>query len=126
MNTTASRALVRATPESQGIPSQAIGDFVDAVERAALGLHSFMLLRHGRVVAEGWWEPYARQLPHMLFSLSKSFTSSAIGMLVAEGKISVDDVVLQFFPDEAPALPSANLQAMRVRHLLKSMVQRPA
>ena len=114
----ASHALVRATPESQGISSRAIDNFVAAVDREALGLHSLMLLRHGRVVAEGWWEPYRAQTPHMLFSLSKSFTSTAVGLLVAEGRLSVDDFVLQFFADETPAQPSANLRAMRVRHLL--------
>ena len=114
----ASHALVRATPESQGISSRAIDNFVAAVDREALGLHSLMLLRHGRVVAEGWWEPYRSRTPHMLFSLSKSFTSTAVGLLVAEGRLSVDDFVLQFFAGEAPARPSANLRAMRVRHLL--------
>lgn len=77
-----------------------------------------MLVRHGSVIAEGWWAPYAAQLPHMLFSLSKSFTSTAIGMAVDEGLLTVDDLVLSFFPEEAPAKPDANLQAMRVRHLL--------
>ena len=77
-----------------------------------------MLLRHGQVVAEGWWAPYAPERPHMLFSLSKSFTSTAIGLAVAEGRLSVDDPVLSFFPEDAPAKVSANLAAMRVRHLL--------
>jgi CubicO group peptidase (beta-lactamase class C family) len=77
-----------------------------------------MLLRHGQVVAEGWWGPYAADEPHMMFSLSKSFTSTAVGLAVSEGKLKVEDPVLQFFPDEAPAEPSANLKAMRVRDLL--------
>jgi CubicO group peptidase (beta-lactamase class C family) len=116
--------LPRSTPEAQGIPSAAIGAFVHAVERELDAVHSFMLLRHGHVVAEGWWEPYRPQDRHMFFSLSKSFTSTAIGLLVAEGRLTVDDPVLDFFPDEAPAEPSAAsewtsyLRAMRVRHLL--------
>ena len=77
-----------------------------------------MLLRHGIVAAEGWWAPYGPQSPHSLYSLSKSFTSTAIGLAVAEGLLTVDDHILQFFPDDAPANPSANLKAMRVRHLL--------
>ncbi len=111
-------ALPRSTPEAQGISSAAISAFVAAVERDIDAIHSFMLLRHGNVVAEGWWEPYRPDDQHILFSLSKSFTSSAIGMLVAEGRLSIDDPVLSFFPEEAPADPSPNLQAMRVRHLL--------
>lgn len=110
--------LARSTPEAQGVASPAIADFLDYVETNVCELHSLMLLRHGNVIAEGWWAPYAAQLPHMLFSLSKSFTSTAIGMAVDEGLLTVDDLVLSFFPDEAPAEPDANLQAMRVRHLL--------
>ena len=62
--------------------------------------------------------PIAADRPHMLFSLSKSFTSSAIGLAVAEGRLSVDDPVLSFFPDDAPAKPSEHLAAMRVHDLL--------
>jgi CubicO group peptidase (beta-lactamase class C family) len=77
-----------------------------------------MLVRHGHVIAEGWWKPYSAQDNHELYSLSKSFTSTAVGMAVAEGTLSIDDEVLKFFPDDAPAAPSANLRAMRVRDLL--------
>ena len=73
-------------------------------------MHSFMLVRHGHVVAEGWWKPEAADTPHVLYSLSKSFTSTAVGLAVAEGKLSVDDEVLKFFPDDAPAEPSQQPQ----------------
>jgi CubicO group peptidase (beta-lactamase class C family) len=108
----------RSSPESQGIPSKAILAFVEEAESAVDALHSVMIVRHGRVVAEGWWAPYAAAEPHMMFSLSKSFTSTAVGMAVAEGRLTVDDPVLGFFPDLGPAEPSANLKAMRVRDLL--------
>jgi len=70
-------------------------------------------------VAEGWWAPYDREIPHILYSLSKSFTSTAVGLAISEGKLSLDDPVIKFFPDEAPADPSVNLRAMRVRDLLR-------
>ncbi|HWQ15340.1 MAG TPA: serine hydrolase [Roseiflexaceae bacterium] len=110
--------LSRGAPEAQGISSSAIGAFVDAVERQIHDMHSFMLLRHGHVVAEGWWAPYAPAHPHMLFSLSKSFTATAVGLAAAEGLLSLDDPVLAFFPDAAPAEVGEHLAAMRVRHLL--------
>jgi CubicO group peptidase (beta-lactamase class C family) len=110
--------LPRATPEEVGIPSQAVTAFVEALARTGQEIHSFMLLRHGRVAAEAWWKPYEPALPHQLFSLSKSFTSTGIGFAVAEERLSVDDSVLGFFPEAAPKRPSANLAAMRVRHLL--------
>ncbi len=110
--------LQRSSPESQGLSSSAVLAFVQAVEKNIADLHSFMLLRHGQVVAEGWWGPYAAERPHMLFSLSKSFTSTAVGLAVSEGRLTVDDPVLRFFPEEAPARISKNLAAMRVRDLL--------
>jgi CubicO group peptidase (beta-lactamase class C family) len=82
-------------------------------------MHSFMLVRHGQVVAEGWWGPYDARTPHVLYSLSKSFTSTAVGLAVSEGKLSLDDEVLKFFPEDAPAEPSTNLRSMRVRDLLR-------
>ena len=98
--------------------SSAILAFVEEAEQKIDALHSLMIVRHGRVVAEGWWAPYAATEPHQMYSLSKSFTSTAVGLAVAEGRLTVDDPVLSFFPDLAPAEPSANLQAMRVRDLL--------
>jgi CubicO group peptidase (beta-lactamase class C family) len=110
--------LPRSTPEAQGIPSSAIADFVATANQTIANLHSFMLLRHGNVVAEGWWQPYRPEAPHMLFSLSKSFASTAVGLAVTEGRLSVDDPVLKFFPEDAPKKVSKNLAAMKVRHLL--------
>lgn len=117
----ASYSFPRSTPEVEGIRSSAISRFVDALEepgRHLEAVHSLMLLRHGEVVAEGWWSPYDPGSNHMMFSVSKSYCSTAIGIAVGEGLLSVDDPILPFFPDDAPANPSANLQAMRVRHLL--------
>ena len=111
--------LPRGSPESQGVSSPDLLAFVEAADKDIDSLHSFMLVRHGHVVAEGWWTPYAAESPHMLFSLSKSFTSTAVGLAAADGKLSIDDPVLKFFPDEAPAEPSANLKAMRISDLLR-------
>ncbi len=110
--------LPRATPESQGISSEQILRFVDAVEDNNLNVHSMMVLRNGRVVAEGWWEPYRPDLKHTLYSLSKSFTSTAIGMAVSEGRLKIEDTVLSFFPEDRPVTVSENLRTMRVKDLL--------
>ncbi|HZO87346.1 MAG TPA: serine hydrolase [Chthonomonadaceae bacterium] len=110
--------LPRSAPEAQGVASAALLPFVEDVEESLLELHSLILLRHGHVVAEGWWSPYGPHYPHMLYSLSKSFTATAAGLTIAEGRLSLDDPVLSFFPDEAPAQVSQNLAAMRIRHLL--------
>jgi CubicO group peptidase (beta-lactamase class C family) len=118
MLTTVKNDLQRTSPEQQGIASVAILQFVEALEGKIHELHSFMLLRHGSIVAEGWWSPYRREYPHMLFSLSKSFTSTAVGLALSEGHFSIDDPVLSFFPDETPSEASDFLRAMSVRHLL--------
>ncbi|CAN5830677.1 hypothetical protein BH11VER1_BH11VER1_04470 [soil metagenome] len=114
----ADSSLPRSTPEAQGISSAAIRDFIEAADKEINTLHSFMLVRHGQVIAEAWWNPEAADKKHILWSLSKSFTSTAVGLAVEEGKLSLEDPVLKFFKEEAPADPSANLKAMRVRDLL--------
>ena len=111
--------LPRADPESQGIKASAIQAFVEGAEAKIDAVHSVMVLRHGKVVAEGWWAPYGKDDPHVMFSLSKSFTSTAVGMAIGEGKLSLDDSVLAAFPEDAPATPSDNLKAMRLRDLLR-------
>jgi CubicO group peptidase (beta-lactamase class C family) len=114
----ANLSLPRSLPESQGITATAITGFLKEVQKRGLELHSFMLVRHGQVVSEGWWAPYLAERPHMLFSLSKSFTSTAIGLLEQEGRISLNDRVVSFFPEDAPADISPNLSLMTIRHLL--------
>ncbi|MCF7786174.1 MAG: beta-lactamase family protein [Prosthecobacter sp.] len=110
--------LARSTPEAQGVSAKGILDFIDAIEREKIELHSFMMLRHGKVIAEGWWKPYGPEFVHTMYSMSKSFTSTAVGFAVAEGKLSVEDKVVSFFADDLPATISENLAAMRVKDLL--------
>jgi CubicO group peptidase (beta-lactamase class C family) len=114
----ASLSLPRSTPESQGISSKAVLDFVDAADHNINTLHSFMIVRHGQVIAEGWWKPEAADKPHVLASLSKSFNATAVGLAIHDGKLNLDDPVLKFFPADAPSDPSENLKAMKVRDLL--------
>ncbi|MBD2701541.1 serine hydrolase [Spirosoma sp. BT702] len=110
--------LPRNLPETQGVMPGGLLDFVNTVESSKLNVHSLMVVRHGQVVAEGWWAPYAPQFKHTLYSLSKSFTSTAVGMAVAEKRLTVEDKVVKFFPNDVPATISANLAAMRVKDLL--------
>ena len=113
-----SAELPRSTPEQQGIDSAAVADFVAALDSEIEDVHGLMVLRHGHVVAEGWWAPYRPEFIHALFSLSKSFTSTAVGLAVHEGHLSIDDPVISFFPDAVPEEPDWRLEAMRVRDLL--------
>lgn len=108
----------RVTPESVGIPSAAVLDMLDELYRQGIEMHAFMLLRHGKVCAEGSWAPYRPDTPHIMFSFSKSLTSTAIGFAVQEGLLSLDDRLIDIFPEKSPAEPSENLQKCQVRHLL--------
>jgi len=114
-----SSPLPRSSPEAQGVSSAAVLAFVTAADRDIDAMNSFMLVRHGHVVAEGWWSPYHALAPHSLYSLSKSFTSTAVGLAIADGKLSLDDPVLKFFPEDAPEKPDNHLKAMRVSDLLR-------
>src|SRR5260370_9561020 len=80
--------LPRSSPEAQGVSSSAVLSFIEAADKNIDSLHSFMLLRHGHVVAESWWAPYHAQAPHSLFSLSKSFTSTAARLAISDGKLT--------------------------------------
>ena len=113
-----------ATPESQGVDSAAILKFIDACEKTfdagkQGSFHGFVLVRHGKVIAEGSWKPFdTLNETHMLYSHSKSFTSSAIGFLADEGKVDLDERIVDIFSNEVPAQVSENLKQLRVRDLL--------
>lgn len=111
-------SLPRSFPEKEGVSSQGIIDFLDAAAKSRHEFHSFMFLRHGKVIAEGWWNPYKPELRHTLYSTSKSFTATAIGFAVSEKRLTVNDKVISFFPDELPDTVSLFLSNLRVKDLL--------
>ena len=117
-----SSRLPRSTPEAEGVLSSGILDFLDASAQNKHEMHSIVIVRHGKVIAEGWWNPYGPQYNHTLYSMSKSFTSTAVGFAVAEGKISVEDRVISFFPKEAPEKVSEYLAELRIKDLLTMSV----
>ena len=114
--------LPRSTPEAEGVSSAAIQAFIDGLAKNKHEMHSFILARHGRVIAEGWWAPYEAKLPHTLYSLSKSFTSTAVGFAAAENLLTVDHDVVSFFPKDLPEKVSDNLAALKIKHLLTMSV----
>lgn len=115
--------LPRSIPEKEGIKSGGILKFIESVEENNIELHSFMLLRHGKVVAEGWWNPYQPNIRHIMFSVSKTFTATAIGFAVSENLLSVEDKVVSFFP-EYEAIYSENqyMQELTIKNLLTMSV----
>ncbi|WP_059046179.1 serine hydrolase domain-containing protein [Paenibacillus rubinfantis] len=115
---TVTKSLPRSKPEKQGVSSSGILSFLEEIEQRKLELHGFMFLRNGHVLAEGWWKPYHPEIPHAVYSLTKSFTSLAVGFAVQEGKLTLDQRVLAFFPEMDHGAVSVNIGAMSIRHLL--------
>lgn len=115
-------SLPRSEPEIQGVSSKKIIEFLDTIAKTKNEMHSIMIVRHGKVIAEGWWDPYRQDLKHTLYSLSKSFASTAVGFAVAEKRLTVDDKVISFFPDKLPGTVSENLAQLTIKDLLSMSV----
>ena len=106
------REFERVTPESVGIPSAAVQRLLDRLDESNTEMHGLMVMRHGKVCAEGWWTPYAPGLRHGLQSLSKTYAATAVGLLYTEGLIRLDERVIDIFPEDAPEQPSENLKKL--------------
>jgi CubicO group peptidase (beta-lactamase class C family) len=117
-----SQTLPRSTPEAEGISSEAIQKYIEKIDPKKHELHSYMLIRHGKVISEAWWKPYAADKVHSMYSVSKSWTSTAIGFAVAEKRLTVQDKVLSFFPEYADLKDKPFLQDLRVQDLLTMSV----
>src|SRR5207253_5033286 len=113
-----SGSLPQSTPEAEGVSAMGTIHFLDSVAQSKHEFHSFMLLRHGKVIAEGWWDPYRADLKHTLYSCSKSFTATAVGFAVNERKLSLSDKVISFFPKDLPDTVSRFLAELTVKDVL--------
>ena len=110
--------LPTSSPSAQGVDADGILRFLDALEDSPTqDPHSLMVLRHGQVIAHGWWAPYAAQRRHLLYSLSKSFTSAAAGIAIGEGLLRLDDPAISYFPEFDTDVTDARSRSILVRHL---------
>ena len=112
-------SFAQATPESVGIPSDAILRYADALEDLALSLHSLTVIRRGAVVFDGQYSPMTSGQPHRLYSCSKSFVSLAVGILCGEGRLRLSDRVADFFPEYDKAKMHPFLRETTVEDLLR-------
>ena len=111
-----------STPSAENVDALGILSFLDKVGDSEHELHSLMVLRRGKVIAEGWWDPYGTDLKHTMYSVSKTYTASGVGFAVSEGLISVEDQVIKFFPESLPSVVSENLKQLKIKHLLTMSV----
>jgi CubicO group peptidase (beta-lactamase class C family) len=111
-------SLPRSTPADEGVEPASILSFLDALdERRDIEMHSLMVVRHGRVVAEGWWAPYGAGRPQLIYSLSKSFTATAAAFAQAEGLLDLDDTVVSHFAEFAADITHPRSRSVKVRHI---------
>ena len=98
--------------------AEGVHAFLDAMEgEPNVEPHSLVILRHGYQVAAGWWSPYTFPRPHLLYSLSKTFVGTAVGLAVADGLLRLDDPVVNYFPEFRQKVTGRRAQLMLVRHL---------
>ena len=103
------------TPDSV---AQAMEGFFQKAATDSFDIHSVMIVKDGQVIFSRWQSEGADSVPHVLHSVSKTFTATAVGLAIADGKMALTDKVIDFFPDKLPAEVSDNLKAMTVRDLL--------
>ncbi len=125
MNTTPDGHLIRAEASATDFDPAGLAAFEASFIADSVDIQSIMVLHHGRVVAEKWWGEGAPDVPHVMHSVSKSFTATAVGFGVAEGLVALDDKVVSFFPEKVPADHSPLLDEMTVRHLLTMSTGQP-
>ena len=90
------------SPEERGIPSKAVAAFERRLSEHGVRMHGYLMLSGDALIAERYWPPYARETNHRMYSVTKSFTALAVGLLVGEGKISLTDPICEYFPDKLP------------------------
>ena len=106
------------TPESQGIPSQTILDFIEEAEKERIGIDALILMRHKKIVAEGYWAPFEQGDPHRLFSAAKAFTATAVLFAIEEGLLHLEDKVTELCRESLPKEYSDKFDRMTLYHLL--------
>lgn len=114
-----------STPEEQGIRSEQILNYILRLEESRLSTHDIILARHGHIIYEAYWEPFHKDFLHRMYSVSKCFVSLAIGFLLQEGKLSLDDPISKYFPEELKNQPDKNMQNQTIRHMLMMATAKP-
>jgi CubicO group peptidase (beta-lactamase class C family) len=108
----------QTAPEEQGIDSARLADALLTMREQGVNIHSLLVIRHGSVLVDAYFYPYDGETVHDLASVSKSIMTTLIGIAAGQGKLSLDDPMLAFFPDRTVANRDAAKEAITVRHLV--------
>jgi CubicO group peptidase (beta-lactamase class C family) len=106
------------TPEKNGCSSRSIVRMIEKLEEANANLHSYIVMRHNQILSEGYWKPFHANRQHRIYSSGKTVVALGIGLLSDEGKISLKDRVIDYFPDKIPEKPHSHIASMTIRDLL--------
>ena len=112
------KPFLTARPEEVGISSDLILKYIDNLERSQTEMHGLMIMRHNKLIAQGWWAPFAPNLRHGLQSHTKTYAATAVGIAYTEGILKLDERLIDIFPDESPEDPSENLKLLTIRDVL--------
>ena len=113
---TLTKSLPRAETPAKMV--KATERYLAAVEKAEQDLHSIMIVKDGNVIYENWMSSGSADEPHILNSVSKTFTSMAVGLAISEGRLALDEKLVDIFPEHCPENPSEYLKEITVEHLL--------
>lgn len=105
-------------PENVGVSSDSIQRFINRIKENQLSMHSILIARHGQLMKEVYYEPYKADTLHRLYSVSKSFTSIAIGLLIEDGYLSLEDSIANYFPDKLPKNEHPWIRKMTIKDML--------
>lgn len=106
------------TPESAGISSKFVSQFIDTLNERGLATHSIILARGENIFAEAYWAPFDKDFCHRMYSQTKSFVSIAIGLLIDDGLLALNDKICDHFPEKIDRDPPENLKNMTIRDML--------
>lgn len=111
--------LPRSNPSAEGLDANSVLCFLDSAQNNGIELHSLMIAVNGKVVTEGWWEPYVPGIRHGCYSGTKTFTATAIGFAIAEGRLELTDKLEKFFPEKLSPGQDENLHLLTIHDLLR-------
>ena len=112
-------------PEEVGVRPEWVEEYVEEMNRRRKMCHSVLMLRHGKVFAEGYWKPFGPDQLHRMYSVSKTFVSAAIGLLADKGRISLEDRIVTYFPDLLPERVNPYLEQTTIRDMLRMATPYP-
>lgn len=110
--------IKKANIGETGISIESVKGFIEDLQKAEIPMHSFILMHKDTIISEGYYAPTTKDSLHRMFSISKSLTALGIGLLIDEGKLSLSDKIIDYFPDKLPKEIHPWLAATTIEHML--------